>query len=478
MSELWTESWFWPIVGVVVGLPVVLLVLGEVHASMVRHERNGAGLVALARNVLAPLVALLVLFSLIPKNTGGGDFPWAKLAATAVGVVVILLALNTVNVVVFTRARAGTWRQRFPSIFVDLARVVLVVVGLALLFGWVWDADVGGIFAALGVGSIVVGLALQNAVGGVISGLLLLFEQPFAIGDYLTTAQGRGRVDSINWRAIHLDTGNGILVIPNAELAGGAFRNLSRASSPYSASAVVRFATDDPPQTVIDVLVEVASGLPERAADDTPSAIPLDKSKYEVSIPLTSPGKEYGTVGTFRTRLWYAARRAGLHLEGDLSDPFTSPERTLAAVRDLASTLRLTPIQATELAPLLRLERYGRGEAVQTAGRIPDAMRVIVSGAVSLTLNAAAGVRIPVAQLTRGDLLGLTALTRQAVAVSAMAVADLAVLVIPLDALETLVDQHPALARDIGAEIDVRRTRGLEAAKQAGASVPLALVIA
>ena len=77
--------------------------------------------------------------------------------------------------------------------------------------------------------SIVIGLALQNAVGAVISGLLLLFEQPFQIGDWLDTDGARGRVVEVNWRAVHIDTGTGIQIIPNAALAGGLVHQPQRA---------------------------------------------------------------------------------------------------------------------------------------------------------------------------------------------------------------------------------------------------------
>jgi small-conductance mechanosensitive channel len=58
-----------------------------------------------------------------------------------------------------------------PSIFVDLVRLVIIVTGLALMLSRIWDANVGGLFAALGVTSIVIGLALQNSVGSINSGL-------------------------------------------------------------------------------------------------------------------------------------------------------------------------------------------------------------------------------------------------------------------------------------------------------------------
>ena len=137
------------------------------------------------------------------------------------------MLLNGLNLAVFVTAKRGTWRDRLPSIFVDIARVLLIVVGLAILFGWIWGADIGGLFTALGISTIVIGLALQNAVGAVLSGLFLLFEQPFELGDYLDTGSGKGRIVAVNWRATHIDTGNGILIIPNGTLAGATFRNLS-----------------------------------------------------------------------------------------------------------------------------------------------------------------------------------------------------------------------------------------------------------
>jgi small-conductance mechanosensitive channel len=42
------------------------------------------------------------------------------------------------------------------------------------------------LFTALGVTSVVIGLMLQNSVGQIVSGLFMLFEQPFRIDDCWT----------------------------------------------------------------------------------------------------------------------------------------------------------------------------------------------------------------------------------------------------------------------------------------------------
>jgi small-conductance mechanosensitive channel/CRP-like cAMP-binding protein len=462
-----TQPWFWPAVAVIIGLPIVLLVLGEIHSTMVRRETPGARIVLLIRNVLAPLGAILILFSQIPQETGA-EVTWAKIAATAFGFVLILVLLNGLNLAVFVSAKRGTWRNRLPSIFVDIARAVLIVVTLAVLFGWIWGADIGGLFTALGISTIVIGLALQNAVGGVVAGLFLLFEQPFELGEYLLTDWGRGRVVEINWRATHLDSGNGILVIPNGQLADSTFRNLSRATDPYETSTIVRFATDDPPQAVLDLLAEVGNGLPELAPGTEAYAVPLDKAKYEVNIPLTAPGKQYMTLGLFRTRLWYAARRAGLHLDRDLTDNYATPERSRAELLRIAHRLYLSSDEAAQIADQVTLERYGEGEVLQRTGTVPTALRIIVSGVVQLSVPTSDGTQLPISELRRDDIIGLTALTRQAVATTAVALVDVAVLIVPVEVVDTLVKTRPGLARDIGVAMDHRQEQGEKALAAAG----------
>lgn len=479
LGDILAEPWFWPAASVIIGLPIALLVLGEVHTAMVRRGTPGAHIVLLVRNVLVPLGAIIVLFTQIPQEAGNEEFTWPKVAATAFGFVLILVLLNGLNLAIFVTARRGSWRNRIPSIFVDIARVLLIVICLAVLFGWIWGADIGGFFTALGIGSIVIGLALQNAVGSVLSGLLLLFEQPFELGDFIETPDGRGRVVAVNWRATHLDTLNGILVIPNSTLAGASFRNLTRATSPYCASTTVRFATDDPPQEVIDCIVAVANGLPERHPDDEASAIPIRKTWYEVSIPLTSPAKSYGTLGLFRTRLWYAARRAGLHLDRDLTDNFATPARTEEHLRRLAPRFYLTPDEAAALADQgACLQRFGEGEVVQRAGAVPDGVRIIISGNVELSVPASRGARLPLATLGRDDVLGVTALTRQVAGAEVVALVDLAVLFVPLAVIDALVRTHPELARDIGQAIDTRHRLVARALSDAGEPPPLNLPVA
>lgn len=470
MTEVWTQSWFWPSLAVIVGLPFVLIVLGEVHELLVRRGSPAARVVRMLRNYVAPLAALLVLVAL----AGGTevDASWSRIVATALGFLVIVVLINGLNVALFVSARKGSWRERLPSIFIDVGRFLLIVVAIAVLFSWVWGADIGGLFTALGIGSIVIGLALQNAVGSVLSGLLLLFEQPFELGDHLEVGDVRGRVVEVNWRSVHIRTVSGVVVVPNAQLADGAFTNLTRKGGPYSACAMVRFATEDPPEQVIRVMVRVAADLPMIVEGAEPSADTFAAGEYEVTIPVASPSEEYGALSEFRKRLWYAARRAALHLDRDYYVEYDTPEARRAMLARFASALYCGVDELAPYVERVRVERYVAGEKLQHIGEVPEGIRMIAAGSAMMVVEAPGGARVPVTELTRDEIVGLTSLTRQGISASVQATTEMTVLAVPVDVIDQIVDRRPELARDFGREIDNRRALVAQAFAKAGVTPP------
>lgn len=467
MAALLREDWLiWAVV-FAVGLPIVLIVLTEVLGALQRRASPAAGPVRLLRNWVVPVGALLALLAFTVSQPDDDGLVWVRVVATVLGFLLILLVLSAFNVALFSNATPGSWRERIPSIFVDLARLVLIVVGLAVLFSWVWGADVGGLFAALGVTSIVVGLALQNAVGGVISGLLLLFEQPFKIGDWLETGGVRGRVVEVNWRAAHIDTGSGVQIVPNSSLAGASFTNLSLPAGAFHATVDSTFSTDDPPDRVIGVLTEVAASLPVIAAGHRAHAVYHGASKYRTELPLVGPGAVDEATGLFLQRLWYAARRAGLALDGDATDPIAEPGRLEAAVAAVAAHYGLGEADLERLVTESRLERYGVGETVQEPGRVPSSLRFVAEGALQLWAAVEEG-RIDVARVETAEYIGQTALTREPAFLGATALAVTTVIVVPLTTIDALVRQRPELARNIGQSIETKRRLANDAIASAG----------
>ncbi|WP_374945814.1 mechanosensitive ion channel domain-containing protein [Agreia sp.] len=467
MIDLWREPWFGWALGVAIGLPVLLVLLTEVYAALLRRNSPAAKPVRLLRNFVLPVAAVFALLTFASQQSF--DLTWVRIVGTVLGFLLILLVLSAFNVALFGNAREGSWRERLPSIFVTLARLALILVGLAILFSWVWGADVGGLFAALGVTSIVIGLALQNAVGSIISGLLLLFEQPFKLGDFLDVGDVRGRVVEVNWRSVHIDTGNGIQIMPNSSLAGGSFTNLSQPVGVYVASVPVKFTTDDAPHAVLSTLLETAGSLPHLDPADKPSVSYEGNAAYTVALPVTSPAVEEETVSLFLAWLWYAARRNDLGLDGDTTDPVNTTENVIDALSFVGPGLKLPQEDLDGIAASCRLEQYGAGETLQGVGVVPDSVRVVLSGVVELSVPYEQG-RLRIGVVERGEFIGQAALTRQKTSTVAVASRPVTVLRVPSSVVDDMVHKHPSLARRIGETLDNRRRLAADAVAAARAA--------
>ncbi|MDQ2625886.1 MAG: mechanosensitive ion channel family protein [Actinomycetota bacterium] len=444
--------WFYWAVGVAAGFPVGLILLTEWHVALTRRGSYLARPVALVRNYLLPLGALLVLLAQVAAVPA--QDPTVRVLYTLFGFVLLVLLLSGLNVTFFQSAPKGSWRGRIPTIFVDVARFLLIGVGLALILSYVWGAKIGGLFTALGVTSVVIGLMLQNSVGQIVSGLFMLFEQPFRIGDWLATPTARGRVVEVNWRAVHISTAGGLQVTPNSVLAGTSFTNVSRSGGAHRVSITTTFAVSDPPDRVCALLSRVATSLPMRTTGEGPGSVALGGGEYRTAIALDSPDDEGRAQATFLRWLWYAARREGLHLD-DSDDVFSTPERVAEALRTVvAPALRLTDADQQAVAPYAAVVRYGADEVLEQTGQVPTAMIFLTEGSVRLTTENPA---VPDATLRHGAFLGVTTLTRQASQFDAQALEEVTAVVIDREHIEELVMAKPLLLQELGRIIDQRR---------------------
>jgi small-conductance mechanosensitive channel len=459
------SPWFYWALGVAIGLPVVLMGLTEGHQALARRQSYLARPVNLLRNYLVPLGALLLL--LVNAAQVPLRHSVVRGIATVFGFLVLVLLLSGLNAAVFQNAPEGTWRKRVPGIFLDVARFLLIGVGLAVIFSYIWGVRIGGLFTALGVTSVVIGLMLQNSVGQIVSGLFMLFEQPFRIGDWLDTPAARGRIVEANWRAVHIDTGRGLQITPNSVLAATSFTNLSRPAGAHKLAITTTFSPIDPPDRVCGMLSRVANALPQLAAGTTATSVVIGSADYSTSlctqyrttIRLNSPADDTGAQGTFLRWIWYAARREGLHLDG-AEDDFSTPERVEHALRMVvAPALRLSDTDQQSLAAHAKIVRYGADEVVEYAGQVPRAMTFLIAGSVRLTATAEDGSVIPVSTLDEGSFLGLTALTRQPNLAGAYALDEVTAIEIDREHIESLVAGKPALLQDLGRIIDDRRSR-------------------
>ena len=114
---------------------------------------------------------------------------------------------------------------------------------------------------------------------------------------------------------------------------------------------------------------------------------------------------------------------------------------------------------------------YTEGEIIQPVSSIPQAMGFIAEGTVGMFVYADDGRRLDLGELTDGDYIGGTSLTRQRMLTGVVAITDTTIVSVPRDTMNTVVQQNHRLARQIGETIDIRRRTAREALDEAAQGV-------
>lgn len=108
----------------------------------------------------------------------------------------------------------------------------IVYTGLIILFFIVFrmlEVDLTALFGAAGILGIVIGVASQTSLGNIISGLFLVSEKSFEIGDVVRIGDKSGKVFSIDLLSIKIKTFDNLLLrIPNQTVISTELINVTR----------------------------------------------------------------------------------------------------------------------------------------------------------------------------------------------------------------------------------------------------------
>lgn len=106
-----------------------------------------------------------------------------------------------------------------------LVRLLIVVIGFLIGIS-ILGLGMEKLTVIIGALSVGIGLGLQNIINNFVSGIILVFEKPFKIGDYVELADKKGQVLEVGIRSSTLLTDQGArVIIPNGDLLSGRLVN-------------------------------------------------------------------------------------------------------------------------------------------------------------------------------------------------------------------------------------------------------------
>lgn len=194
------------------------------------------------------------------------------------------------------------------------------LVGLALL-GMRWS-QLQWMAAALSVG---LGFGLQEIFANFVSGIILLFERPFRVGDVITVGGFSGRVTKIRTRATTvLDFDNKEIVIPNKTFITGQLTNWTLTDTITRIVIKVAVAYGADADTVRALLLQAAKKDQRVLAEPEPScwfvAFGKESLEFELRVYVSTVGERMEVQNALNTQITALFAEHGIAIGTAASD--------------------------------------------------------------------------------------------------------------------------------------------------------------
>ncbi len=398
----------------------------------------------------------------------GADLGYLQLALAAAAIWILIRLIDTI---VFDLVFTKRTRSQAPHLLREIVAIALYLFFFASAVTIIFQKSMTGLLGATTILAAVLGLALQDTLGNLFSGISLHMERGIHVGDVLHSGDFIGVVERVTWRAVRLRTfNNNIVMIPNSLLARERLEIFPN-ESPNGRSVIISVTYNEPPARVIEVLERAArnvNGISRkieclvRIGSFESSAV-----NYEIRYWTENYALRDMIDAEIRKAAWYALRRH------DISQPYPIrslqmlPAQTAAASSDEESVLErlleidmLLPLSDGEhrrIADGTRIHRYGRGETIIHAGEAGSSMFIVDKGTVSIRVNDGAGPR-EIAQLGPGSLFGeMALLTGESRVADVVASTEVVTFEITKETLQPILIENPSLASALTEKVLERR---------------------
>jgi small-conductance mechanosensitive channel len=381
---------------------------------------------------------------------------WAHLAWAVIGFIRIYLIFE------------GPPRE--ARLLQDLV-VAVVYLGVALsILAFVFGVPIGTLVATSGVVAIILGLALQNTLSDVFSGIALSLGRPYAIGDWIQLSDGtEGRVVESTWRSTHVLTPeNNVVVLPNSFLAKVGLTNVNRPDETHLQTLIVRVAPTRMPSIVADVMQNVLLSC-NTIVKEPPPMVALkgvDATAIEVQLryQVLNPARRIPARNEVLDLVYRHCKSAGLLLalpptaavamldlptEETAAPPHVTPLELIEAIPIFAA---LTKDEKRTLAEATSVREFRKGDVIVREGESLTTLMMVRAGVIAMRHE-----NVDSGRLAPGDFFGETGLLAgMGEACTLEALTRVTVYEIDQQAIAPLLINRPAMAEDLALSLSKR----------------------
>lgn len=211
--------------------------------------------------------------------------------------------------------------QTLASVIESTGRAIIIVIASMMVLTNL-GLDIAPLIASAGIAGLAIGLGAQSLIKDMVNGFLILFENQYAVGDFVTIGEASGTVEELNLRRTVLRSiGGAAIVVPNGQVM--VVENLSKGWSRAIVDMNVSPEADD--DQVMAILHEVFDNIQEDEElgpkiVEAPtilglSTVGINQITYRVMVK-TLPMEQWAMERALRRRLRDRLLAAGVPFPG------------------------------------------------------------------------------------------------------------------------------------------------------------------
>lgn len=279
------------------------------------------------RNVLRPLfgVVLLLYLAGLLQSLLSERFTWQGTSFT-VATLLVAIGVLVFSVIVarVTRRYLGTvvlpragLEPALTHALSAVAAYAIVAAGLLFALGMV-GIGITTLAVVLGGLSVGVGFGLQEIVGNLISGFILLFDRSIGPGDVVQVGESVGRVEDVTFRSTRIKTIDNIeLIVPNSSFLTDVVTNYTRSETEIRVNIRVGVSYKAVPREVERALLAAAEH-PRVLAEPSPEVEFIDFGPSSLDFTLEvwtdDPFDVQSFTSELRYRIWDELKARGIEI--------------------------------------------------------------------------------------------------------------------------------------------------------------------
>lgn len=386
-----------------------------------------------------------------------------------------MLLLDIVNYLFFDIYYPRVKKTRIPQIVCNLIRGLYFVAIVLFILAVVLNVDIRPFLTGSAILTAIIGLALQDTLGNLFSGLALHISRPFNIGHWIKFEEIEGKVVRIDWRATTIKTREeDYMSIPNSQLAKVVVINYSVPTTVHGQYVNLGVRYEYPPNRVKDVLTEAAVKTDGVLGDIIPDIFLEKYNDFSVDYKMRFFIKDFAEAPRIKSSvmesIWYMFRRRGLEIPFPIQDVFLREEKEAIEKEELLAMLSrvdflqgLNKEEIVDVGNRLKLVLYAKGEYIIKQGDKGHTFYILKSGKVKVIARNEEGEIFLTKMLEPGDFFGeISVLTGEPRTASIIALTDVELLMLNKDDFELMLRKYPDMDSRISEKIAQRQRHTFE----------------